>query len=62
MKALLAALLLTAMVLVMVRWLPTAAQTGVPALAENNEVAAKTPALKQQKKRLAVYRQTVNTA
>ena len=35
MKALLAALLLTAMVLVMVRWLPTAAQTGVPVLAEN---------------------------
>ncbi|MBD3645010.1 MAG: hypothetical protein P1U59_10150 [Alcanivorax sp.] len=53
MKALLAALLLTAMVLVMVRWLPTAAQTDVPALAENNEVAAKTPALKQQKQAAA---------
>lgn len=53
MKALLAALLLGAVVLVMARWLPDAAQSPVPVLAENNEPVAETPALQKQEQAAA---------
>lgn len=53
MRALLAALLLGAVVLVMARWLPDAAQTPLPVLAENNEPVAETPALQKQEQAAA---------